>query len=369
MLSTQKTDKILVIDDEAQYRGMMKDILDDQYTVKLAGSGEEGLALLPAFEPDMVLLDIMLPGLDGYEICRTIRKNSCYNSVKIIMVSAKLTLVERLEGYDAGADDYLTKPFDNDELNHKVRIFLHLKRIEEVDIITGYLLRRFSIEARTPLNGIISPAETLLRDCPPPDQIKRFASIILESSNRLLEFVHKTTLLCELKKGLTPQKTTGSLNTHLDGIIQARTTMASYRSIKIDINITDDILLYVDWELIEKAFGYLIENAIEHSPPSATVDIRISRRNEYVQVAIADQGEGITSNLVDKLFDTCRCMQSLANMEDCKGFSLVIVKHIVDLHNGAITAFNNPLKGSTFYLTLPLPSNMGNDVSRAVAIP
>jgi CheY-like chemotaxis protein len=368
MLSTPKTNKILIIDDEAQYRSMMKDILDDQYIIKLAGSGEEGLTMLPAFEPDMILLDIMLPGMDGYEICRTIRKNPCYNSVKIIIISAKLTIVERLEGYNAGADDYLTKPFDNDELNHKVRIFLHLKRIEEVDIITGYLLRRFSIEARTPLNGIISPAETLFRDCP-PDQVKQLAAIILESSNRLLEFVRKATLFCELKKGLTPKKTTGSLNTHLDRIIQECTTIASHRSIEIDMNNTEDIQLHVDWELIEKAFGYLIENAIEHSPPSATVDIRISRRNEYVQGAIADQGEGIASNLVDKLFDTCRCMQSLASMEECNGFSLVLVKHIVDLHDGAITAFNNPLKGSTFYLTLPLPSNTGNGVNSAIAIP
>lgn len=368
MVSPPKTNKILVIDDEAQYRSMMKDILDEQYIIKLAGSGEEGITLLPAFEPDMILLDIMLPGMDGYETCRTIRKNPCYNSVKIIIVSAKLTLVERLEGYNAGADDYLTKPFDYDELNHKVRIFLHLKRIEEVDIITGYLLRRFSIEARTPLNGIISPAETLFRDCP-PEQVKQLAAIILESSNRLLEFVRKATLFCELKKGLTPQKTTGLLATHLDRIIREYTAMASHHSIKIDLSTTQDIQVYVDWELIEKAFGYLIENAIEHSPPSATVEIRISRRNEYVQIAITDQGEGITSNLVDKLFDTCRCMQSLAGMEDCIGFSLVLVKHIVDLHNGAITAFNNSLKGSTFYLTLPLPSNIGNGVNCAGAIP
>jgi len=354
MPPTQKPNKILVVDDEAQYRGMIKDLLDSQYTVKTVASGEEGISCLPDFEPDLILLDVVLPGINGYETCRLIRKNQLYGFVKIIMVSGKLEIGERLEGYDAGVDDYITKPFDCDELRHKVRIFLHLKRIEEVDNISGYLLRRFSIESRTPLNGIIAPAESILRNNLPMDQILQLAGIIQESSHRLLEFVRKATLFCDLKKGMRPRLSVGILKSHLQLLIQTHAVQASHKLVTIENTMSEDITLTVDWELIDKAMGFILENAIQYSPYSAIVGIKVSWHDDYVQIAISDQGEGIQPDLIDKLFDAHRCMQSLASLEECKGFSLLIAKHIIDLHGGAISAFNNPHKGSTFYITLPL---------------
>jgi two-component system sensor histidine kinase/response regulator len=354
--------KILVVDDEPLNRAMFRDLLNDCYTLRTASSGEEALTILPAFVPDLILLDIMLPGMDGYETCRAIRSEPSYSFTKIVMVSIKRNLQERLQGYEAGADDFLAKPFDCDELSHKVRIFLHLKRVEEVDLIAGYLLNRFSIEARTPLNGMIEPAKTLLQDDLPPHEVRQIAGIVLESAKRLHSFVRKTTLFCNLKKGLMPVKQKASLVSHLHMVIDKAGDAAATRSITIELNSADDIELPADWIMIDTALGYILENAIQQSPTRSTIAIRMSATSGCAQVTVTDQGNGIKPGLVDKLFDGNRCMQNLARLDDCKGFSLALAKQILDLHDGAISAFNNPEKGATFRLTLPLapapPSTM-----------
>ncbi|MGH9361080.1 MAG: response regulator, partial [Thermoanaerobaculia bacterium] len=128
-----KRPRILVVDDDPINVCILEEILAEQYELATAGNGEEALEKAPAFKPDLVLLDIMMPGIDGYEVCRRLKSNPRLRDAKVILVSAKAMLSERLEGYESGADDYLTKPFDDAELMAKVRVFLRLKSIEEID--------------------------------------------------------------------------------------------------------------------------------------------------------------------------------------------------------------------------------------------
>jgi DNA-binding response OmpR family regulator len=118
--------------------------------------------MLPRFRPDLVLLDVMLPDIDGFEVCRRIRELEGHRFTKIILVSARSAVPDRPEGHRAGADDHLTKPFDHDEFRAKVAVFLRLKQTEEVDRLKGDLLRLLSHETRTPLNGILVASRLLL---------------------------------------------------------------------------------------------------------------------------------------------------------------------------------------------------------------
>lgn len=124
--------KILVIDDEDTNLEIMEEIFDDktQYDLRTVPDGEQGLKIIKEFQPDLVLLDIMMPGIDGYEVCRIIRKHVADEHIRVIMVSGKAMLDERLEGYEAGADDYFIKPFAEAELKAKVNIYLDLIRAE-----------------------------------------------------------------------------------------------------------------------------------------------------------------------------------------------------------------------------------------------
>ena len=129
----QAKKRVLAVDDNELNLEIIKEILDDEYNLKTATTGEEALEVAVDFRPDIILLDIMLPGTDGYEVCRQIRANPALRHIRIIMVSAKAMTSERIEGYEAGANVYIAKPFDGDELLKKVRNELRLADLEKIE--------------------------------------------------------------------------------------------------------------------------------------------------------------------------------------------------------------------------------------------
>ncbi len=119
--------KVLIVDDDSMNIDILKDDLEEEYIVDSAESGEDALELIPKFMPDVVLLDIMMSGIDGYEVCRRIRADTLYDSIKIILISGRAMDDERQKGFEVGADDYVTKPFDVDDVEAKI---LHLCQLK-----------------------------------------------------------------------------------------------------------------------------------------------------------------------------------------------------------------------------------------------
>jgi len=119
--------RILIVDDNESNVIIFRELLEDQYELEAANTGEECLEKICDFGPDVVLLDIMMPGLDGYETCRHIKQDPKTESIHIILVSAKSSLESRLKGYGVGADDYIVRPFDHDEFLAKVKIQIRLR--------------------------------------------------------------------------------------------------------------------------------------------------------------------------------------------------------------------------------------------------
>jgi CheY-like chemotaxis protein len=149
--------KILVVDDDPVNVDILREILEDKYSLAVARTGEEALDIATRFMPDLILLDIMMPGIDGYEVCRRIRASNWYKFTKIILVSAKAMTEERLEGYKVGADDYITKPFVEEELEAKIKVYLKLKSVEEVEKVKSEALARLeSVVENMPIVAIKS---------------------------------------------------------------------------------------------------------------------------------------------------------------------------------------------------------------------
>jgi len=128
----QDKNKILAVDDNSINLAVMEELLGDQYNLITVSTGTDALRVAEEFQPDLILLDIMLDGVNGYEICQQVRQSSSLKHTKIIMVTAKAMESERLKGYQAGADDYLTKPFDGEELISKVCSHLDPKPVDAV---------------------------------------------------------------------------------------------------------------------------------------------------------------------------------------------------------------------------------------------
>jgi len=125
--------RILIVDDHPVNIAILKKILHNDYHLDTATSGEETLDKVPAYQPALILLDIMMPGIDGYETCRRLRATPDLQHLKIIMVTAKAMPEERLQGFEAGADDYIIKPFEKQELLTKVRCCLESQCVSIAD--------------------------------------------------------------------------------------------------------------------------------------------------------------------------------------------------------------------------------------------
>jgi signal transduction histidine kinase len=348
--------KILVVDDDPLNLEIMEEILSEKYSVRMADTGEEAIQLLPEFNPDLMLLDIMMPGIDGYEVCRRIRANHRYYLLKIILISGKSMLEERLQGYEVGADDYIVKPFVDEELEAKIQVFLRLKRAEEVDQIKSDLLRVFSHETRTPLNGILLSTELLRSDDSIGDEAKAYIQVIEDSGRRLLEFVKKTTLLCDIKSGLKLEKNSNSLNSFLSVAVKAVQKEANAKNVKIELKETDnDIIFVADWRLLIKVFIYLIENAVKFSPNDGTVTIEQIKSDKACEICITDKGKGIENEWMDKIFHEF-AVRDVMHHQKGLGLSLAIARYIVEMHMGTIHAESVPSKTS-FIIRLPMHDN------------
>ncbi|MBU3917337.1 response regulator transcription factor [bacterium] len=124
--------KILVIDDDATNLSYLTEALEGEYELVTASSGAEGLEVAAKFKPDIILLDIMMPDMDGYEVCKRIRADKNMANIKILFLSAKWRLSEKLRGYKVGGNDYITKPYDKDEVLAKIKVFLALRYEKEI---------------------------------------------------------------------------------------------------------------------------------------------------------------------------------------------------------------------------------------------
>ena len=123
--------RILAVDDDPMTLFLLTEFLGGEFDVKTATSGEEALQLVYDYSPDIILLDIIMPGMDGYDVCSTIRMDDRLASIKVIFVSAKELLKDRLRGYEVGGEDFITKPLKQEELLAKIRVFLRLKQRED----------------------------------------------------------------------------------------------------------------------------------------------------------------------------------------------------------------------------------------------
>jgi CheY-like chemotaxis protein len=116
--------KILAVDDNPNNNAIIEELFAEHYDLRTATTGEEALRIASDFQPDVILLDIMMPGMNGYEVCRRLREHPSLGDIKILMVTAKGALEDRVKGYEVGANDFITKPFEEKNILESVEFFL-----------------------------------------------------------------------------------------------------------------------------------------------------------------------------------------------------------------------------------------------------
>ncbi|VAX36738.1 hypothetical protein MNBD_UNCLBAC01-1253 [hydrothermal vent metagenome] len=348
-----RENKILIVDDNPINVEVMEENLSEEYSLEVAVSGEETLEKIVFFKPEIVLLDIMMPGMNGYEVCRRIRKLPELRFTKIIMVSAKALDSERIEGYDAGADDYMVKPFNRQELQAKIRVYLNLKSEEEMNEIKGDLLLLISHETNTPLNSIKGFAELLLHTDLDEKQ-KIFVSTIVKSGDSLEKFIKKALLLSGLRGGdMKMAFKLEPLGLMIDESIKRLGDLAKEKNITFSVTEGTGKNIVCQRDLMESAFKAVIENAIKFSPEGELVLIEAGGENGWCTIKVTDHGKGIEADNLENIFDLFS-VQDLEHHHSGHGLSLAIARNIMVRHGGSLTAENVSGGGAAFTFSLPI---------------
>lgn len=354
-------DKVFIVDENETNIEILREYLEEHYVLEEAHSGEEALQKAPHFQPALILLDITMPGIEGYEVCRQMRATPALRHVKIIIISARTMLSERLEGYAAGADDYITKPFDEEELLAKVRVYLRLQYAEEMDQLKSDLLTLLSHETRTPLTSIISPVEILLaNDDVELEQRRLLLNMVDQSAKKLQRLFEKVLMLSELKSGKTHfQWQQGDLSELVKKVIDNLVTLITERNVHIAQRFSSTVQTTFDHEKMQFVIHAILENAVQFSASGDSIDVSVSTDTDQHCISITNHGEGIDPLFLSQVFDEFS-HRDVDHHSQGHGLSLAIAQHIVKMHQGVIDVVSSPDRGTTFTVRLPQPPNLVN---------
>ena len=346
--------KILAVDDEPTNLVIIEELLGDEYDVTTLSDGRATIDVAKRLKPALVLLDIMMPVINGYDLCRMLRAERTLKHLKIVLVSANAKIEERVRGYEAGADDYIVKPFSPDEFRAKVRVFLRLKSVEEVDEFQGRLLTLFGHELRTPLTQIFAPAEMLSLQGPVSDADRRkLASIILTGATRLLRFIDSATFLASIRGGQVSLECVATDCVPLihQAITSAQGRLAA-RGCNVEIEGPPSLIGWVHPGHIFMIFDSLLDNAIRFSRRGDSIRIRIGADRTRPFVSFLDRGQGIDPDHVATLFDGLD-VPDIKHHSSGHGLSLVIAHSLISAMGGDLSVESTLGRGSEFRVTLP----------------
>jgi len=387
--------KILVVDDTPANIKLLVAILEHQnYAVITADSGSKALALLPKENPDLVLLDVMMPELNGYQVCQRIRENLQTSLLPVIMVTALDPGKERVNGIEAGADDFLTKPINPVELLARVRSLLRIRELHQAVQAQATQLAEWNKELQTKLERETKLAEVarmlggigheiknmlmpilsgawLLEDelsehfTHLPESQAREAKTSQETSNEIIDMVRKNAQriqnevrdIADCVKGLSspPQFSLCQLAEVVSQVIQTLRFLAKEKGIALRTEGLDDLPpIQADEPRLFKLFYNLINNAIPEVPVGGSITIqgRISSADNKVVLSVVDTGRGMPQKVRESLFTT----GAISTKPGGTGLGTKIIKDIIDAHEGSITVESQEGVGTTFHLHFPFQS-------------
>ena len=381
--------KILIVDDTPRNLQLLGNTLKEQkYQVEFAIDGNNALDWIGKTDFDLILLDIMMPGMNGYELCKNIRNIKRYRKIPIIFLTAKTDPDSIVAGFEAGAQDYITKPFNTVELLLRVKTQLDLKssreklesmndwldsevkkRTEELKITNQELekanrelkgldqaksdfLNIISHEIRTPLNGIVGPLEMVKRKT----GTEKLGTLynMLDSSVQRLENFSLTALHITRLKTKDPKLNLTDVN--LETIVDQSILALNEKILKKDLLVKKDLVkdhhsCQADQELLYMALSRLLENAVAHSPEGGTVNISNSLAEEWMQIEIKDQGSGFPDVILSQDFGLFNTGEQ--HIDKNMGLDLNLVKLIIEKHRGEILFYNEEKDGAGVRISLP----------------
>jgi len=367
--------KILVVDDEPGIRSGVTRILrnfkvdypfmDEMYDFAIyeAATGEEGIEIVDKDQPDIVLLDNKLPGIQGVEVLEYIR-NKKYDMF-VVMITSYASLELAVKATHDGAVDFIPKPFTPQELKSSLETIvkqIYLKRMaremkQEGKQIRFQFLSVLSHELKAPLNAVEGYLN-IIKDRQMGNNLHDYNELVDRSLKRLQamrNLIFDLLDLTKIESGKQSQKVENSDLVKLTrNSIDTMMPFAIQKEVEISVNAPEQLVKFLDPEEMEIILNNLISNAIKYNRKGGRVDIDISEKTGKTIIRVEDSGIGISNEEQEKLFkDFSRIKNRKTKNITGSGLGLSIVKKLVELNKGHISVISEPDKGTVFIVELP----------------
>jgi two-component system, sensor histidine kinase and response regulator len=364
---------VLVVDDVSKNLQVVGTMLrKENYRVVPATSGTQALERVRAEAPDLVLLDLMMPEMDGLEVCRRLKADPLTQRIPVIFLTASNEMEHLVQGFEMGAVDYITKPFNPPELLARVRTHLELKhareRLREMNDEKNEFMGIAAHDLRNPLGSITGFSEIILEELRAlqpsngPDFTKSVCEAtqcterIRDASRRMAEMVQNLLDANRIERGeMKLDLASTELVALVSSVVETQRPRAAAKQQKIALE-TDaaPVPALVDSDVMVQVLENLVSNAIKYSPPGRSIFMRLKRDTGTVRIEVQDEGPGLSAEDQKKLFGKfARLSAKPTGGEHATGLGLSIVKRMVEAMNGKVWCESEPGRGATFIVTVP----------------
>ncbi|MBF0184418.1 MAG: hybrid sensor histidine kinase/response regulator [Magnetococcales bacterium] len=352
--------RILIVDDESTNIDVLVGLLQGQYRTLVAKSGEQALRRAHATpRPDLILLDIMMPGLDGYEVCQRLKGDPETAGIPVIFITGKSSTEDETHGLEVGAVDFIRKPFNPLVALARIQTHLALQRqkshLLELNATKNKLLGIAAHDLRNPLNSITGLSELLLQMEFDEEERRYFIQTIHNVAGQMLGLINDLLDVSVIESGTFALRlAAGDMAELVAERVHLLTFTAEKKGVRLVADLQPTPATSFDRARIAQVVDNLLSNAIKFTPLHSVVLVRTGQQRQGIFVQVVDQGPGIPEAEQHKLFGVFEKLSTQpTGQEKSTGLGLSIVKKIVDAHRGEIQVQNNLDRGAMFTCWLP----------------
>ncbi len=354
--------RILIVDDIPENIELLHFTLrSDGYLFSIATSAREAFEVVETESPDLILLDVMLPDMDGFEICQQLKMNPKTAEIPIIFLTARADTKDKIKGLDLGAVDYITKPFDESEVIARVRTHLRLRRTEELlraaNATKDKMFAVITHDVRGPIGNIKSALDLVVEDFHSyrKNEILELLNVLRSTSGSTYYLIENLLHWARSESGkmlYCPENI--KIKEIVDETLSLLSNIALNKTIRIQSTIPDSCVVFADNMATTIIFRNLVSNAIKFTNDKGEILLSCQKKdNNFWEFVVKDTGIGIEDENLSRIFTNNNVSRAGTAKEQGTGLGLLICKEFVVKNGGNIYAQRNTTGGTSFLFTLP----------------
>lgn len=363
-LENIKNSKVLIVDDNSENLGVLFNILSNYgFELMMAQTGHDAFEIIDTKLPDLILLDIQLPDINGYEICRILKEKEESHEIPILFISVLSDVEDKIKAFKAGALDYITKPFNEEEVLARVITHLTIQQqkaqLIELNTKKNTIFSIISHDLKGPITSLFQLSKMLLNQYKSMQEIKldELLNVVSETITNLHTMMENLLDWSIFQTGKIDENFC-SINIYELGqfIISLYSQPAKLKNITLINNIDTNTMVYARENMIKTVLRNLVSNAIKFSYPDSQIIISSDDKKDSVQISVKDTGKGIDDKRKELLFKIGKPVVSWGTLgEKGSGLGLLLCKDFVESNNGHISIRSIEKVGTTVSFTLKKP--------------